>query len=286
MKEIIAAFMFFTRLPLWRVCKIPPESFKRIVAYWPLTGLLTGGVMTIIYLLAIHLHFHLILAVLMAFISRLLLTGALHEDGLADFFDGFGGGHTREQVLSIMKDSHTGSYGVLGLILYTLLWVGSVFTLIQLFTGNEYIIFFTCDIWSKWCASQIINVLPYARKEEESKIKQTYERMSSGEFITGLIFGILPFAYLIIHYPAAAHICSGDTSTMSTSVSLATTGAIKTNAFPIMAAGAIVPVITMLILTGYMKRRIQGYTGDCCGAMFLLCELSYLLILNCLWKFF
>lgn len=51
-------------------------------------------------------------------ITRLLITGCLHEDGLADFFDGFGGGTSRERILAIMKDSHIGSYGVIGLIFY------------------------------------------------------------------------------------------------------------------------------------------------------------------------
>jgi adenosylcobinamide-GDP ribazoletransferase len=276
---------------------VPADGFKQIVVYWPLTGMLTGGLMTVVYLLAISLHFHAITAVLMAFISRLLLTGALHEDGLADFFDGFGGGRTREQILSIMKDSHIGSYGVLGLILYVLLWVGAVCTLVQSFKGNEFIIFFTCDIWSKWCASQIINFLPYARKEEESKIKQVYERMSPGKFITGLIFGILPFAYLIIHYPTTAHISSGDAMTMAAPVSagliiagatgsdITAGGTVETSAIFMMIVGAIAPVITMLLLVWYTKRRIQGYTGDCCGAVFLLCELSYLLTITCLWRF-
>ena len=257
MKDIIAAFMFFTRLPLWRVCKITADSFRRIVAFWPITGLLTATLMTTVYLLAVFLGFHVIIAVLLAFISRILLTGALHEDGLADFFDGFGGGRSREQVLAIMKDSHIGSYGVLGLVIYTLLWVSSMFILMQQFNGNEFIIFFTCDLWSKWCASQITNILPYARKEEDAKIKTIYERMSAMRFITGLIFGILP---LILTYIIFADLT-------------------------IIFAGAIAPIITMLLLTLYMKRRIRGYTGDCCGATFLLCELSYLLTLSCLWKF-
>lgn len=72
-------------------------------------------------LLAFSLWFPIPVAVLLAFCARLFLTGALHEDGLADFFDGFGGGRDREGILRIMKDSHIGSYGVLGLILYYLL---------------------------------------------------------------------------------------------------------------------------------------------------------------------
>lgn len=273
MKEIWASFMFFTRLPLWHVCKVPADSFKYIVSYWPLNGLLTGGIMTAVYLFAVHLHFHALIAVLMAFISRLLLTGALHEDGLADFIDGFGGGRTREQVLSIMKDSHTGSYGVLGLVLYILLWTGSVFMLTQQSRGYEYMIFFTCDIWSKWCASQIINFLPYARKEEDCKIKKVYERMSPVRFFTGFIGGILPFVYFMIRHCIA------------TQTNFRDTNATDTPLFMMLIAGAVVPVITMLLLIWYIKRRIRGYTGDCCGAVFLLCELSYLLTLNYLWRF-
>ena len=67
--------------------------------------------------------FPLPVAVLLALCTRLFLTGALHEDGLADFFDGFGGGRDREGILRIMKDSHIGSYGVLGLILSALILV-------------------------------------------------------------------------------------------------------------------------------------------------------------------
>ena len=267
MKDIIAAFMFFTRLPLWRVCKLPTDSFRRIVAYWPLTGLLTAAMMTTVYMLAIYLGFHVLTAVLMAFVSRLLLTGALHEDGLADFFDGFGGGRSCEQALVIMKDSHIGSYGVLGLVIYILLWVSSVFMLMQQFKGNEFIIFFTCDVWSKWCASQITNILPYVRTEEDSKIKTTYDKMSPIRFASGFFFGLLPFAYIII-----LKFYESDTLPITASA--------------IIIIGAIAPIITMLLLTLYMKRRIRGYTGDCCGATFLLCELSYLLTLNCLWKFF
>jgi len=273
MKEIIAAFMFFTRLPLGHICQIPAGSFKRIVAYWPLTGLITGGLMTAVYLLAIHLHLHILIAVILAFASRLLLTGALHEDGLADFFDGFGGGRTREQVLIIMKDSHSGSYGVLGLILYILMWISSVFILVQFFKGYEFILFFTCDIWSKWCASQIINVLPYARKEEESKIRTTYERMSRGRFVIGFVCGIIPFLVL----PAFKN--------FGNNAQLSILGFPFTSGFLAMIAGAVIPFVLMLLLTHYMKRRIGGYTGDCCGALFLLCELSYLLTLNSLWTF-
>ena len=118
--NILAAFIFFTRLPFWRIREVPAECFKHVVPYWPLSGWLTGSIMAgVLWLSAQILPFSV--AVLLALAARLLITGALHEDGLADFFDGFGGGTNRERILSIMKDSHIGSYGVIGLIFYFLL---------------------------------------------------------------------------------------------------------------------------------------------------------------------
>ena len=63
-----------------------------------------------IYGIALFFHLPVVLAILLVFTGRLLLTGALHEDGLADFFDGFGGGRSREQMLTIIKNSHIGTY--------------------------------------------------------------------------------------------------------------------------------------------------------------------------------
>ena len=101
-----AALMFFTRLPFWRWYQPHQDAFKAVVEFWPLTGWLTAGVMAGV-LYASSLVFPYTVAVLLAIISRLMLTGALHEDGLADFFDGFGGGGSnRQRILDIMKDSH------------------------------------------------------------------------------------------------------------------------------------------------------------------------------------
>ena len=70
------------------------------------------------------------LILIAAILVRLLLMGALHEDGLADFMDGFGGGGTdRQRILDIMKDSRIGTYGVLGLIVYEMMLFTTLFSL-------------------------------------------------------------------------------------------------------------------------------------------------------------
>ena len=259
--DIFAALMFFTRLPWWKLRHVPADSFKRIVGYWPVAGWVTGGVMAAIYGIALFFHLPVVLALLLVFTGRLLLTGALHEDGLADFFDGFGGGRSREQVLTIMKDSHIGTYGVLALVVYVALWVTSTVSLAQRSANLPIVLLLFADVWSKWSASQIVNLLPYARNEEDCKIKKVYDRMSARTFTVGLLFALVPMLGCVLFLKETPYMALWICVTAS------------------------VPNSVMVWLVQYMRRRIGGYTGDCCGATFLLCELSYFIALNTIWIF-
>lgn len=236
MNNLLAALMFFTRLPFWRICSVPSECFRHVVSYWSLCGWLTGGVMALSFWIS-SLIFPLPVSVLLALCMRLLLTGALHEDGLADFLDGFGGGRDRDGILRIMKDSHIGSYGVLGLILYYLL---SFFLLVSLPVPVIPWILCVADPFCKFICSFMLLFLPYARKLEESKAGVVYTRMSRLEWIANAVGGILPL-YLL---PAA------------------------------YGGMLLFPCVLFVGLCWYLKLRLGGYTGDCCGALFLLCELS------------
>ena len=245
--NFLAALIFFTRLPFWKIREVSAECFKHVVPYWPLVGWLTGSIMAGVLWLAAQV-LPLPVAWLLAILSRLLVTGCLHEDGLADFFDGFGGGTTRERILAIMKDSHIGTYGVVGLIFYFLLFwqLPSRLPLSVLCA-----LALCCDCWSKFCASQIINYLPYARPEAESKAKVVYSGMNRGELITAFVSGILPLLFLL-----------------------------PLRLWP----ATVVPMFVCLLLCRFLKKKLQGYTGDCCGAMFLLCEISFYLCAVILWK--
>ena len=201
--KLLAALIFFTRLPFWRITEVPAAYFKRVVDYWPFVGWLTGGIMAgTLWLSAQFLPMST--AVILALLARLLVTGALHEDGLADFCDGFGGGTSREKILSIMKDSHIGTYGVLGLLFYFgLLW--NLLSTLSLSLA-------CMAVW-----------LP--------------------AFIAG---GLPMWLFLNRSYWWAA----------------------------------LAPVAVFFLLWQLLRKRLQGYTGDCCGAAFLLCELSFYLIIN------
>ena len=219
--KLLASLIFFTRLPFWKIADVPPVYFKRVVDYWPFVGWLTGGIMA----------------------GTLWITAEFLPVQI-DFCDGFGGGTSRDKILSIMKDSHIGTYGVLGLLFYYgLMW--NILTTLSVPLACAAIL--SGDAWSKFCAAQIINTLPYARKEEESKAKVIYDRMSPDVLLSAFMAGALPMLLLLDKGYWWA---------------------------------AIAPAMMFILLMSLMRRRLQGYTGDCCGATFLLCEFSFYLTIN------
>ncbi|MEO5335482.1 MAG: adenosylcobinamide-GDP ribazoletransferase [Magnetospirillum sp. WYHS-4] len=108
------AFGFLTRLPVR--FESPPPPLARAAFAFPLVGLAVGGAGALVLLGALHLGLGPLAAALLALVSQTLITGGLHEDGLADVADGFGGGATRDRKLEIMRDSRIGSFGVLAVV--------------------------------------------------------------------------------------------------------------------------------------------------------------------------
>lgn len=243
--RIWASFIFFTRLPFWRLHEPPKECYKTVVEHWPLTGWLTAGLMAAT-LWGASLIMPYVIAVLLAIVVRLLVTGALHEDGLADFLDGFGGGgNNRERILTIMKDSHIGTYGVIGLIFYELLLAAALFSMTPTMATLTIL---AADPFAKMVTSQLIMMMPYARKEEEAKAKTIYRKMDWKASISLAIQGLLPMAAFIWY-----------------------TG-IRWDLI------ILIPFLVMYFLYMMIWRKIHGYTGDCCGAVCLLVELSVYLV--------
>ena len=246
MDRIWAALIFFTRLPFWRLHEPPKECYQTVVEHWPLVGWLTGGIMAGTLWLS-SLVFPYPMAVLLAIVMRMLVTGALHEDGLADFLDGFGGGgNNRQRILAIMKDSHIGTYGVIGLILYLLLLFSCLVSMTHKMAAMAIL---AADPFAKMLTSQLVSMMPYARREEEEKAKVVYRKISVASGISLAVQGLLPIA-LFIWYTGVAW---------------------ETMIF--------IPALVMYFLYLLIWRKIQGYTGDCCGAVCLLVELSVYLTL-------
>ncbi len=194
--------------------------------------------MALVFALGIRI-FPLSIATILALLARTLLTGALHEDGLADLADGMGGGHGRERVLTIMKDSHIGTFGVIALVIYYL----TIYSCLRALPVALVII--TADVWARICTTLVVGMLSYARTSAEAKSQLTYEPLRWLPHVLRCLIALAPLACLWWYVGYCPN-----------------------------ALVFIVPVLVTLLLALWYKARIGGYTGDCLGATFLIAEAS------------
>ncbi len=127
--ELKTSILFSTRLPLPRVAPVGGGALAQAVWALPLAGVIVGVIAALVYAVAHRAGLFAWPAAALAVATTLLVTGCLHEDGLADTADGFGGGELREQKLAIMRDSRIGTYGVCALVLSILIRAGALATI-------------------------------------------------------------------------------------------------------------------------------------------------------------
>src|SRR5580700_4506557 len=124
--DLKASIAFLTRLPLAGATPATGADIARAAWAFPLAGVLVALIGAVIYAAAHKIGSPPWVAAALAVAATLAVTGCLHEDGLADTADGFGGGDTRERKLDIMRDSRIGTYGVCALTLSILLRVSAI----------------------------------------------------------------------------------------------------------------------------------------------------------------
>ncbi len=127
--DVQTSVLFSTRLPLGRSALVQSSTLARASWAWPLAGALVGAIGAMVYWATATAGVPALAAAGLAVGATLLATGCLHEDGLADTADGFGGGASRERKLVIMTDSRIGSYGACALILTLLLRIAAIASL-------------------------------------------------------------------------------------------------------------------------------------------------------------
>ena len=113
---------FLTRIPMLARIDYSQRLMNQSSLYFPLVGLMLGVIYLCVYSL-LSLAFSPLISIILMVIVHLFLTGAFHEDGLADSVDALGGGYTVEKRLAIMKDSRIGTYGTVTLVMALLLKV-------------------------------------------------------------------------------------------------------------------------------------------------------------------
>ncbi len=233
-RYFLTAIMFFTRIPV-HFKNFDEADLNKSTRFFPLVGVLVGAVGALIFWLSNRL-LPLEVAVLLSMAATILLTGAFHEDGLADAIDGLGGGWTREQVLTIMVDSRIGSYGAVGLLLILLTkyqalsYQMAIFVPVSMIAGHAL---------SRLCAVLVMFTQSYVKAEGKSKPLAT--QLNVTELMIATFFGLLPLAFLETKFLAA-----------------------------------LLPVaVVWLWFSAKIKTRIGGYTGDCLGAMQQLTEVAF-----------
>ncbi len=222
--EFLGAIGFFTRIP------VPAEALhvnlNQSAKFFPLVGLLVGGLSAIVLVLAMEV-FPVRVAIVLSMIASVLLTGAFHEDGLADSADGFGGGYDKEAVLRIMQDSRIGSFGAIALVLALGLKLELLASLPEELLP---LLVIAAHMASRFFAVSYLASLEYVRFEGKSKPLAT--TLAWPSLLFAGVCGLIPLLLLDV---LLGLICIG--------------------------------LLTLLrwLLGRYFVRRIGGYTGDCLG---------------------
>jgi adenosylcobinamide-GDP ribazoletransferase len=160
--EIFACLGFFTRLPTPDY-RLAPDGFGRALWAAPLAGIVPALAATLTLIVGHALDLPPLASAGLALVVVLLITGALHEDGLSDVADGFGGGSTRERKLEIMKDSRIGTYGVAALVLSLLLRASLMAALVSHSLVNMLVVLLAAHAASRALLPLMMQDLPNAR---------------------------------------------------------------------------------------------------------------------------
>ena len=245
---LLVAIQFLTRLPVPPFKNYNPQWLHQSSRHFPAVGLLVGLLCAGVFWLGSALFTPLVAAVLST-VFGIKLTGAFHEDGLADSCDGLGGGLTRERTLTIMKDSRLGTYGVLGLVSALLLKISLLADMPLSVAIVALIIGHTA---SRLLCISLLALLPYGGEIEHAKAKPMAQQLTplQGLFSSGwlLVAGIL----VVLIFPDGIQ--------------------------QISIGQWLLALVLALVATDYMRRllrrRLNGYTGDGLGATQQLSEVA------------
>ncbi|MGY4829576.1 adenosylcobinamide-GDP ribazoletransferase [Sphaerotilaceae bacterium SBD11-9] len=243
------ALQFFTRVPVPRWVGFEPEWLHQSARHFPAAGAVVGGLGAAVLWAALWL-FPMPVAVGVSMAATVLLTGAFHEDGLADTCDGLGGAVGRERALEIMKDSRIGSYGAVGLLLVLGLKAAAL-TAMHVPTVFAALVF--AHTASRASAVSLIRWLPYAGDVAHAKAKPLAQRVSATGFALAWGWVLMVGLVLVACRPAW---------------------------WPLVLLGLGLALLGAVGCALWLKRRLGGMTGDTLGATQQLSEL--LVLLGCL----
>ncbi|MDB5655181.1 MAG: Adenosylcobinamide-GDP ribazoletransferase [Tardiphaga sp.] len=235
-------FLTVVRVPD-RDAAMAPDWLARAMKYFPVVGAGIGVVSAIVLLVA-NEFWSPVLAALLAVSASIILTGAFHEDGLADTADSFGGGWSVEKRLAIMKDSRIGTYGALALGLGVALRVVAISDM-PMWTGPAALI--AAHAAARAAPAYVMNRLSYAGDTASMKVSYVEAPVRSGELmfaLTVVLLASLPLAFISLSAVVVGLLCGA---------------------------------VLALVLARWSHRMLGGYTGDVLGAIEQVFEIGFLL---------
>jgi len=243
MRDIRLALSFFTRLPIKPPADAggaPVGNLAQAARAFPIAGLVVGLVGSVIYFLAMELGLSGLLAALLAVAATVIVGGALHEDGLADFADMLGVRGDRERKLSVMRDSRIGSYGTLALGFCVAIKVGALVGL-----GEPRLVagaLIAANVVGRAVLPVIMRSLPLARS---GGLAHDAGKPTSAGMYQALGLGLLLAAFACGPGPALVSLVVG--------------------------------VVAAYLVSQIARRQIGGYTGDVLGAAQEIAQLAILI---------
>jgi len=242
--QLLDAIRFLTILPVPDSDRAPePDWLTRAMTFFPITGVGIGVISALVLLIGNSL-FGPGLAALLAVAASIVVTGAMHEDGLADTFDSFGGGWSVERRLEIMKDSRLGTYGGLALGLDVALRATA---LAQLPLWAALATLIACHAAARATPGFVKRKLSYAGDVKAMKVSYAEEAMRKDEWILVLVTVALATLPLLLVSPVA------------------------------LIAGLGLGAALAAVMVSWAKRLLGGYTGDVLGAVEQMFEIGFLL---------
>ncbi len=244
----LLALQFLTRIPVPPTLAFSEEKLAKSVRYYPLVAAAVALICGIVFLALCH-TIPTSLAIILVVGTGILITGAFHEDGLADTWDGIGGGLTKDQALSIMKDSRIGTYGTCALLIVLTAKITALIALPVAVIPAALVL--------GHCLSRLSSVLVIATSRYvrgEGKSKPVVTAMQPESLIIAMATTVPIILFSLVFVPIEA----------------------LTNGLIGLAAGHIA-------MRFIFERKLGGYTGDTLGAVQQVSELGFLVGLSTAW---
>jgi adenosylcobinamide-GDP ribazoletransferase len=244
MNIFLTAVMFFTRIPVPRQLPYSKDLLNRALRFFPLVGGVVGVIGVAILWLAL-LVFPFSLALLISMIATIFVTGAFHEDGFADFCDGYGGGMDKMKILAIMKDSRLGTYGTVGLVA---MLATKYLSLSEMAVPHVYLVLLASHMFSRLVPVFLVYTTPYIREDALSKSKPIGNSVSRSSLVIAFVTGLISVCFMSLSFVVVLLVAS---------------------------------VFLLVVFRHYIMKRTGGYSGDVLGALQQLTEvLFYLLVVS------